>query len=176
MSAIALKELREIYPGRYALRAEEVALVLRGKNTRGTVQRVRERMANGRYPGARKIDGTWQLPLEDLAEVIDPTPVATPVLPAGGSVVAPSKTGRRRSEIGPRLGFIHEALFWSQVFRALGFVDEARELGEQAQAMRDEGNQVRALERARERRARLTDLANAGGRVIPDAPPKGGGL
>ena len=44
------------------------------------------------------------------------------------------------------------------------------------QAMRDEGNQVRALERARERRARLTELASAGGRVIPDAPPKDGGL
>ena len=61
-----------------------------------------------------------------------------------------------------------------RLFRRL--LDEARELDEQAQAMRDEGNQVRALERARERRARLTDLANAGGRVIPDAPPKDGGL
>lgn len=176
MSAAALEELRTIYPKRYALRAEEVALVLRGKNTRGTVQRVREGMANGRYPGARKIDGTWQLPLGDLAEVIDPTPVATPVLPAGGSVAAPSRSGRRRSAIGPRLGFIHEALFWSQVFRALGFTDEADELDEQAQTMRDEGNRVRALERARERRARLTDLVKAGGRVIPDAPPKDGGL
>lgn len=176
MSAAALEELRTIYPKRYALRAEEVALVLRGKNTRGTVQRVREGMANGRYPGARKIDGTWQLPLGDLAEVIDPTPVATPVLPAGGSVAAPSRSGRRRSAIGPRLGFIHEALFWSQVFRALGFADEADELDEQAQTMRDEGNRVRALERARERRARLTDLVKAGGRVIPDAPPKDGGL
>mgnify|MGYP001358386844 CR=1 FL=1 len=176
MSAVALKELREIYPGRYALRAEEVALVLRGKNTRGTVQRVRERMANGRYPGARKIDGTWQLPLGDLAEVIDPTPVATPVLPAGGSAAAPSRTGRRRSAIGPRLGFIHEALFWAQVFRALGFVDEAHELDEQAQTRRDEGNQVRALERARERRARLMDLPGLDERMIPDAPPKGGGL
>jgi hypothetical protein len=176
MSAAALEELRAIYPRRYALRAEEVALVLRGKNTRGTVQRVREGMANGRYPGARKIDGTWQLPLGDLAEVIDPTPVATPVLPAGGGAAAPSRTGRRRSAIGPRLGFIHDALFWSQVFRALGYLDEARELDEQAQAMRDEGNRARALERARERRARLTDLVKAGGRVIPDAPPKDGGL
>ncbi len=176
MSVAALEELRTIYPKRYALRAEEVALVLRGKNTRGTVQRVREGMANGRYPGARKIDGTWQLPLGDLAEVIDPTPVATPVLPAGGSVAAPSRTGRRRSAIGPRLGFIHDALFWSQVFRALGFVDEAHELDQQAQAMRDEGNQTRALERARERRARLMDLPHIAGRAAPEPPPKGGGL
>ncbi|WP_238390039.1 hypothetical protein [Pseudoxanthomonas koreensis] len=176
MSARSLQRLREMYPGRYALRAEEVALVLRGKNTRRVVERQREKMADGRHPGARKIDGTWQLPLDDLAEILEPASVATPVLPAGHSAAAPSRTGRRRSEIGPRLGFIHDALFWSQVFRALGFVDEARELDEQAQAMRDEGNQVRALERARERRARLTDLANAGGRVIPDAPPKDGGL
>lgn len=176
MSAVSLKELRDMYPGRYALRAEEVALVVRGKNTRGTVQRVREGMANGRYPGARKIDGTWQLPLGDLAEVIDPTPVATPVLPAGGNAAAPSRTGRRRSAIGPRLGFIYDALFWSQVFRALGFVDEARELDEEAQAMRDEGNQARALERARERRARLMDLPHISGREEPEPPPKGGGL
>lgn len=176
MSARALQRLSELYPGRYALRAEEVALVLRGKNTRRVVERQRGKIADGRHPGGRKIDGTWQLPLEDLAEILEPTPVATPVLPATGSAAAPSKSGRRRSEIGPRLGFIHAALFWSQVFRALGFVDEARELDEQAQAMRDEGNQVRALERARERRARLTDLANAGGRVIPDAPERSGGL
>jgi len=176
MSAASLKELREIYPGRYALRAEEVALVLRGKNTRGTVQRVREGMVNGRYPGARKIDGTWQLPLGDLAEVIDPKPVATPVLPAGGSVAAPSKSGRRRSAIGPRLGFIHDALFWAQVFRALGFAEDARELDEQAQAMRDEGNHARALERARERRSRLMALPHIGGQTVPEPPPKGGGL
>lgn len=175
-AAAALEELREIYPGRYALRAEEVALVLRGKNTRGTVQRVRERMANGRYPGARKIDGTWQLPLGDLAEIVEPTPVATPVLPANSSKHAPSATGRRRSAIGPRLGFIHDALFWAQVFRALGFADDASELDEQAQAMRDEGSQARALERARERRAHLMGLVNMDARVIPDAPPKDGGL
>lgn len=144
--------------------------------TRGAIQRVRERMNNGRYPSARKIDGVWQMPIGEVAEIIDPTPTATLVLPAGGNAAAPSRTGRRRSAIGPRLGFIHDALFWSQVFRALGFTDDARELDEQAQAMRDEGNQVRALERARERRARLMDLPGLGERMIPDAPPKGGGL
>lgn len=176
MSVKSLEDLRRDFPRRPALRAEEVALVLGKGTTRGAVQRVRERMNNGRYPGARKIDGVWQMPIGEVAEIIEPTPTATPVLPVGGSAVAPSRTGRRRSAIGPRLGFIHDALFWSQVFRALGFVDEARELEEQAQAMRDEGNQARALERARERRAHLMDLVNMDARAIPDAAPKDGGL
>jgi hypothetical protein len=176
MSTVALDELRKIYPGRYALRADEVALVLRGSNTRGVVQGVRAGLANGRYPGGRKIDGTWQLPLGDLAEIVEPTPEATPVVPANSSTHAPSKTGRRRSAIGPRLGFIHDALFWAQVFRALGFPDDALELDEQAQAMRDEGNQARALERARKRRARLMGLVNINEREIQNPPHKDGGF
>ncbi|WP_379655033.1 hypothetical protein [Pseudoxanthomonas sp. UC19_8] len=176
MATETLEKLREIFPGRYALRADEVALVLKGRDTRGVVQRVREGMKTGRYPGARKIDGHWQLPLDALGEIVDPKPVATPVVPSTSTTAAPSKTGRRRSAIGPRLTFIREAVFWSQVFRGLGFGDEARELDEQAQTMRDEGNQARALERARERRARLMGLPHLGERMIPDAPSKGGGL
>lgn len=74
MSASALQTLRELYPQRYALRPEDVAHVLRGQSTRGVVQRVREGMQSGRYPGARKIDGLIQMPLEALAEILDPAP------------------------------------------------------------------------------------------------------
>ncbi|TQT95638.1 hypothetical protein DB778_03060, partial [Xanthomonas perforans] len=79
MSASALQTLRELYPQRYALRPEEVAHVLRGQSTRGVVQRVREGMQSGRYPGARKIDGLIQMPLEALAEILDPAPAPQPV-------------------------------------------------------------------------------------------------
>jgi hypothetical protein len=125
MSASALQTLRELYPQRYALRPEEVAHVLRGQSTRGVVQRVREGMQSGRYPGARKIDGLIQMPLEALAEILDPAPAPQPIVP----IIAPSSS-RRRSAIGPRLGFVRAAGFWQQVMGAIGEQELADELGE----------------------------------------------
>ncbi|MBO9859129.1 MULTISPECIES: hypothetical protein [Xanthomonas] len=127
MSASALQTLRELYPQRYALRPEEVAYVLRGQSTRGVVQRVREGMQSGRYPGARKIDGLIQMPLEALAEILDPAPTPQPVTPT-----ITSSSSRRRSAIGPRLGFVRAATFWEQVMGALGEQELAGELGEVA--------------------------------------------
>ncbi|MCP3037595.1 hypothetical protein K6X12_00080 [Xanthomonas euvesicatoria pv. allii] len=127
MSASALQTLRELYPQRYALRPEEVAHVLRGQSTRGVVQRVREGMQSGRYPGARKIDGLIQMPLEALAEILDPAPAPQPVAPT-----ITSSSSRRRSAIGPRLGFVRAASFWEQVMGAIGERELADELGEVA--------------------------------------------
>ncbi|CBA15732.1 hypothetical protein XALC_1222 [Xanthomonas albilineans GPE PC73] len=38
-------------------------------------------MQSGRYPLARKIDGLIQMPLEALAEILDPAPATQPVTP-----------------------------------------------------------------------------------------------
>ncbi|WJI14662.1 hypothetical protein MWN52_13635 [Pseudoxanthomonas winnipegensis] len=127
MSASALQTLRQLYPQRYALRPEEVAHVLRGQSTRGVVQRVREGMQSGRYPGARKIDGLIQMPLEALAEILDPAPGPQPVVP----IITPS-VSRRRSAIGPRLSFVRAAGFWQEVMGAIGEAELAVELAEVA--------------------------------------------
>ena len=94
-----LDELRTARPGRVMLRAKEVALVLRGSQTPGIV---RERMRDGVYGEALKVDGVLQLPLVTLAEYIRPKPEPPPIprrLP--GEPMKPRK--RRRSQIGPYL-------------------------------------------------------------------------
>ncbi|ATS38792.1 MULTISPECIES: hypothetical protein [Xanthomonas] len=128
MSASALQTLRELYPQRYALRPDEVAHVLRGQSTRGVVQRVREGMQSGRYPGARKIDGLIQMPLDALAEILDPAPSPQPVVPT----ITPS-VSRRRSAIGPRLSFVRASRFWEGVMGAIGEAELAVELAEVAE-------------------------------------------
>lgn len=131
MSEKALENLRRDWPKRHALNPEEVALVLgRDSNSRGVLQKIREGMKSGRYPGARKIDGHWQLPLEDLAEILDPTPetVMVPVV---------AKAGRRRSQVGPRIRFVINARFFAQVAAAMGAAEEAKALADEAWTMRD---------------------------------------
>ncbi|APP81003.1 hypothetical protein [Xanthomonas hortorum] len=150
MSASALQTLRELYPQRYALRPEEVAHVLRGQSTRGVVQRVREGMQSGRYPGARKIDGLIQMPLEALAEILDPAPAPQPVIPT----ITPS-ISRRRSAIGPRLDFVRAAGFWEQVMGAIGEQELAGELGEVAAMMLQELRYEEAKARAEQVRNKL---------------------
>lgn len=150
MSASALQTLRELYPQRYALRPDEVAHVLRGQSTRGVVQRVREGMQSGRYPGARKIDGLIQMPLEALAEILDPAPAPQPV----ASIITPSSS-RRRSAIGPRLGFVRAAGFWEQVMGGIGEQELADELGEVAAKVLKELRYVEAKARAEQARNEL---------------------
>ncbi|AZR35239.1 MULTISPECIES: hypothetical protein [Xanthomonas] len=151
MSASALQTLRELYPQRYALRPDEVAHVLRGQNTRGVVQRVREGMQSGRYPGARKIDGLIQMPLEALAEILDPAPAPQPVNPT----ITPS-ISRRRSAIGPRLGFVRAAGFWEQVMGAIGEQALADELGEATARVLRELRYGEARDRALRQKAELS--------------------
>ncbi|AUJ12431.1 hypothetical protein BVV20_09810 [Xanthomonas oryzae pv. oryzae] len=148
MSASALQTLRELYPQRYALRPEEVAHVLRGQSTRGVVQRVREGMQSGRYPGARKIDGLIQMPLEALAEILDPAPTPQPVTPT-----ITSSSSRRRSAIGPRLSFVRAAGFWERVMRAIGEQGLADELAEVAARVLRELRYEEAEAKSRAQRA-----------------------
>ncbi|ALS95070.1 hypothetical protein AXO1947_11600 [Xanthomonas oryzae pv. oryzae] len=84
-------------------------------------------MQSGRYPGARKIDGLIQMPLEALAEILDPAPTPQPVTPT-----ITSSSSRRRSAIGPRLSFVRAAGFWERVMRAIGEQGLADELAEVA--------------------------------------------
>ncbi len=116
MTTTTLEELRAAWPGRITLRADEVALVLRGKQTKKVVERIRGNMKAGAYgEGARKVDGVWQLPLTDLANVISPPPPE----PMPVEVELPKRT-RRRSQIGPRLTFVMQARFWASVLNAMG--------------------------------------------------------
>lgn len=146
MSSDSLAKLTSLYPGRLTLSAEEVALVLRHSTARGVVQKVRERMQNGRYPDARKVDGRWHMPMDAVAEILDPTPQTTgqPVATSGGTRVG----GRRRSAIGPRMRFLRDALFWISAFRVLGWDDHARSLTHEwtreRQELQDHFNSVRA--------------------------------
>lgn len=128
MTTTTLDELRAAWPGRITLRADEVALVLRGKQTKKVVERIRSNMKAGAYgEGARKVDGVWQLPLTDLANVISPPP-PTPA-PVDAELL---KRNRRRSKIGPRLTFVIQGRFWASVLKAMGEVEEASRLDYEA--------------------------------------------
>ena len=134
MTSSALDELKEAWPGRITLRADEVALVLRGKQTKKVVERIRGNMKAGAYgEGARKVDGVWQLPLTDLANVISPPPPEPKPVE-----VEPPKRTRRRSQIGPRLTFVMQARFWADVLKAIGEKDDADTLAHEASEVLEE--------------------------------------
>lgn len=111
---------------------------------------MREGMQSGRYPGARKIDGLIQMPIEALAEILDPAPAPQPVAP----IITPSSS-RRRSAIGPRLGFVRAAGFWEQVMGGIGEQELADELGEVAAKVLNELRYVEAKARAEQARNEL---------------------
>lgn len=151
MSEKALENLRRDWPKRHALNPEEVAVVLgRDSNSRGVLQKIREGMKGGRYPGARKIDGHWQLPLEDLAEILDPVP-QTVVVPVA------AKAGRRRSQVGPRIRFVVNARFFAQVAAAMGALEDAQALADEASAVRETLRQEDYARRAAQSKAGLLD-------------------
>ncbi|WNV16767.1 hypothetical protein [Stenotrophomonas maltophilia] len=157
MSKTALENLRRDWPKRHALTREEVAVVLgRNSNSRGVLQKIREGMKSGRYPGARKIDGHWQLPLEDLAEILDPTPetVMVPVV---------AKAGRRRSQVGPRIRFVINARFFAQVCDSIGYAQGAQALRNDAWTVREELRQEDYARRAERSKMSLVEaLAGLG--------------
>ena len=152
-----LEELRRTWPGRVMLRADEVALVLRGKQTPDVVKRVRGKIKDGTYgSGARRVDGLWQLPLTDLAEVIDPTPTAPP-LPIPGRLPGetPQKRTRRRGIHGPSIAFIRQGRFWTDVFRAMGWSTEADALSEEIERLLGAMRLAASSERAKRSKDRL---------------------
>lgn len=111
---------------------------------------MRQGMQSGRYPGARKIDGLIQMPLEALAEILDPAPAPQPVAP----IITPSSS-RRRSAIGPRLSFVRAASFWERVMGAIGEQELADELGEVAAKVLHELRYEEAEARSRAQRNEL---------------------
>lgn len=127
-----LDKLRSTYPGRVTLSAEEVALVLRHSDNRGVVQKVRERMKKGVYPDARKIDGRWHLPIDVVANILDPSMKAP-------SQVAPKQAGRKRAQIGPIYRFVRDARVWLEVIRLAGMTEDGLglDLHEAEQEMHD---------------------------------------
>ena len=124
MSQRSLNHLRSLFgPTVWALGVDEVAQVL-GKTTRGEKQRIRERMKNGDMPGAVKLGVRHVIAVEDLAEILEPTPKASrPALPV--NVGGTGRTGRHRAQHGPRIAFMRRAKFWGAVAGALGWVEEA---------------------------------------------------
>ena len=148
MSNESLAQLRSLYPGRLSLSAEEVALVLRHSTARGVVQKVRERMKNGRYPDARKIEGRWHMPIDVVAEIWEPTPQASGQVVSVAAGSSPRLGGRRRSAIGPRMRFLRDAQFWVSVYRAMGWDEQAtaltQEWSSERQHLQDHFNAIRA--------------------------------
>lgn len=146
-----LNELRAAYPNAQAgLSAEEVAMILRRKSTRGVVQKIREGFANGRYKGARKVDGQWRLPLEDLAEIIEPTPQTTGA-PVGVKATT-GRVGRRKSELGPMIEFIRSMRMWALVLDQMGLISDGDQLrGDADRARWDLINEENARRAERER-------------------------
>ena len=153
MSAATLAELRKTFPGRFSLRANEVALLLRGRVSKRITERIRDNMRTGVYgAGARKIDGVWQLPLTDLAEVLEPTP---PKEAPETSLPAKQKGGRRRSKVGPYLVFIQQAKFWVPALR-LAAPEDADAIQQEAERLHADLVAMFQREKAERIRAMLT--------------------
>jgi hypothetical protein len=101
--------IRERFPGRATLTAEEVAAVLHGSTTRSKVQSVQEELASGiLVPGLRKSGRIWRIPAGALADAIDslvePSPSTPKPLPALVLVRSSPVVSRTRLSDGPRRG------------------------------------------------------------------------
>ncbi|NCT87007.1 helix-turn-helix domain-containing protein [Stenotrophomonas acidaminiphila] len=147
MSERMLDLLIRQWPGKTHLSAEETAKVLMQHP-----YTVRERMRNGELPGAVKRDGTWKMPLPDLAEHLEPTPKA-PQIPSPPVIVGGAR--RRKAVV---MNFRRDR-FWAQVARALGDFETADALDGRAQAEYDEQVRLFQMERAERRRAGLMAIA-----------------
>lgn len=112
------------------------------------------------------------MPIEEVAEILEPTPMANPNLPLASTRPAPSRTGRRKSRIGPRLAFVRAAQFWAQVFHAVGAHEDAQQLENQFNATRSEGRLARDVERADEQASQLQSgtIAASHGNKPPRRP------
>jgi len=162
MSERMLDLLIRQWPGKTHLSAEETAKVLMQHP-----YTVRERMRNGELPGAVKRDGTWKMPLPDLAEHLEPTPKA-PQIPSPPVIVGGAR--RRKAVV---MNFRRDR-FWAQVARALGDVETADALDGRAQAEYDEQVRLYLLDRAERRSAGLMGVAIQARTLEPrDEEPSG---
>ena len=149
MSERMLDLLLRQWPGRTHLSAEETAKVLMQHP-----YTVRERMRNGELPGAVKRDGTWKMPLPDLAEHLEP-PLKAPQIPPRPVIVGGA---RRRKAVVMNY---HRDRFWAQVARALGEIETADLLDHAAQDLYDSEAGTYLTQRAELRRAKLAAVASA---------------
>lgn len=147
MSERMLELLIRQWPGKTHLSAEETAKVLMQHP-----YTVRERMRNGELPGAVKRDGTWKMPLPDLAEHLEPTPKA-PQIPSPPVIVGGAR--RRKAVV---MNYRRDR-FWAQVARALGDIETANELDAHAKGLYDEQVRTYLMERAERRRSQLAAIA-----------------
>ena len=161
MSKESLDHLRAVFgPAVFALDVDQLAHAL-GKATRGAKDHLRERIKRGDFPRARKDGGRWKVPLEEVAEILEPSPspMPAPVLPIGGGY-----TSRRRSVLGERIRFVRSCELWGLVCVALGWFPELEALNRFASASREELFELHARG-ARERLdARLVQAGKVGGR------------
>ena len=169
MSERTLKHLKEDWPKRWALKPEEVALVLgRDPSSRGVIQNIREGMSKGnRYPGAQRIDGHWQLPLEALAEILEPSPTTVMVAPK-------SSKSRRRAIAGPRIRFVINSRFCEAVARAMGEDGIAGELRKGGELVRDELDAQYQAQKAARTQAALDEALESILKGKPETAPKVG--
>lgn len=161
MSERMLDLLVRQWPGKTHLSAEETAKVLMQHP-----YTVRERMRNGELPGAVKRDGTWKMPLPDLAEHLEPTPKG-PQIPALPVIVGGA---RRRKAVVMNY---HRDRFWAQVARALGEVETADALDQAAQYLYDSEVQGYLVERAERRRLQLAALSEQARGLVVRGDPRG---
>jgi len=160
MSERMLDLLLRQWPGKTHLSAEETAKVLMQHP-----HTVRERMRNGELPGAVKRDGTWKMPLPDLAEHLEPSPRA-PQIPPRPIIVGGA---RRRKAVVMNY---HRDRFWAQVARVLGDVETADALDQRAQDRYESEIREYLVERAQRRRSLLGAMAGqATGLAAPGDPP-----
>lgn len=160
MSERMLDLLIRQWPGKTHLSAEETAKVLMQHP-----YTVRERMRNGELPGAVKRDGTWKMPLPDLAEHLEPTPKA-PQIPSPPVIVGGAR--RRKAVV---MNYRRDR-FWAQVARALGDMDTADMLDQAAQDLYDGEIREYLVERAERRRAQLAAVAAALANDVDPGPLK----
>jgi hypothetical protein len=127
--SINLPILQQRYPGRSAITPKEVAQELRGKNSRGVANGIREKMRDGKLPAFKLGDGedAWYMPLTALAEILDKAhelPKVSASDPIDSVLKAPPRGGKRhRPLINPNIrGWL---VIWKDIFGQLGWNEEA---------------------------------------------------
>lgn len=163
MSKDSLEHLRAVFgPKVFALDVDELAQVL-GKATRGAKDHLRERIKNGDIPRAQKVNGRWKVPVDVVAEILEPTPAPqpAPVLPRGGF------PARRHSILGDRITFVRACEFWGYVCVALGWFAELKELTRFSNAAREELFELHARAMRERLEARLVHAEKQGGGKKP---------
>jgi hypothetical protein len=161
MSKDSLDHLRAVFgPEIWGLNVDQCAKVL-GNSTRGAKGHIRERIKRGDFPRARKDGGRWKIPVEDVAEIIDPTPTPQPVpaLPRSGGY-----TSKRRSILGERITFIRSAEFWSFVCVAIAWFPELEALNKATTEAREELFEWHAQQLRERLSARLEKAKRVSGR------------